>query len=79
VVPADGRNRYIINGAWNWVEDDVEQNQQDDPANPHALLFMPTIHDKAPFMAAAVFSPQLPCGSRWWFTYTPFLIASLFL
>ena len=46
--------------AWNRVEDDVKDDQKDDPADPHALLLMPTIHGKAPFMAAIVSPPTTP-------------------
>jgi hypothetical protein len=38
LISADSYGRRVINRTWNRVKDDVKDHQEDDPANPHALL-----------------------------------------
>jgi hypothetical protein len=48
VVSAYGRDRRVINGTWNGVEDDVKQDQNDDPADP-STFSISSVHGNSSF------------------------------
>ncbi len=51
MVTADGGNRGIVDRAWNRVEKNVQNHQQDDPSNRNTSLFWLTIHGNTSFHA----------------------------
>jgi hypothetical protein len=53
-VPPDSCHDCVINGAWNGVEDDVKDHQQDDQSEPDSL-FLLTVHGKTSFRAGDAF------------------------
>jgi len=55
LISANSSNRRIIDGAWNGVEDDVEDHEQDDPSEANAGLFLLTGHGKTSFRAQDAF------------------------
>ena len=62
VVPSDGCYCGIIDGAWNRIENDVENHQEDDPSKSNAGLFWLTVHCETSLLASDAFLLINPSG-----------------